>query len=310
MALKKIKLPNNTTVDINDARNVVIGDGADNIVTLTNAEYQALATKDPNTVYIVTDVNPGGGGGGGGDGTVTSVAMTVPTGLSVSGSPITTSGTLAVSLATGYEIPQSSAIVHTTGDESITGKKTFDSFDNVWDYDDGWSLKDALDEKGTYSKPSGGIPASDLAAGVIPTESTVSNWGFTKNAGTITGITMNGASKGTLGVVDLGTVITSHQDISGKADDSAVVHKTGNETITGNKVFLGNNNFQNTDFGGDIDLIGATLYNEEATGFGWIQDGNGDSVQDALDEKQKAITISTSEPTSSDGNNGDIWIVI
>ena len=73
MAIKKVKLPNNTTVDINDARNVVIGDGADNIVTLTNAEYQALATKDPNTVYIVTDVDPvvaylgtnqiGGGGG-------------------------------------------------------------------------------------------------------------------------------------------------------------------------------------------------------------------------------------------------------
>lgn len=38
-------------------------------------------------------------------GTVTSVAMTVPTGLSVSGSPITTSGTLAVSLASGYSIP-------------------------------------------------------------------------------------------------------------------------------------------------------------------------------------------------------------
>lgn len=38
-------------------------------------------------------------------GTVTSVAMTVPTGLSVTGSPITSSGTLAVSLASGYEIP-------------------------------------------------------------------------------------------------------------------------------------------------------------------------------------------------------------
>ena len=38
-------------------------------------------------------------------GTVTSVAMTVPTGLSISGSPITTSGTLAVSLAAGYSIP-------------------------------------------------------------------------------------------------------------------------------------------------------------------------------------------------------------
>ena len=50
------------------------------------------------------------------------------------------------------------------------------------------------------------------------TESTVSGWGFTKNAGTITGITMNGASKGTSGVVDLGTVLTAHQDISGKQD--------------------------------------------------------------------------------------------
>jgi len=38
-------------------------------------------------------------------GTVTSVAMSVPTGLSISGSPITSSGTLTVSLATGYSIP-------------------------------------------------------------------------------------------------------------------------------------------------------------------------------------------------------------
>jgi hypothetical protein len=41
----------------------------------------------------------------GGSGTVTSVAMTVPTGLTVSGSPVTTSGTLAVSYTAGYSIP-------------------------------------------------------------------------------------------------------------------------------------------------------------------------------------------------------------
>ena len=40
-----------------------------------------------------------------GTGTVTSVGLTVPTGLTVSGSPITTSGTLAISLAAGYSIP-------------------------------------------------------------------------------------------------------------------------------------------------------------------------------------------------------------
>lgn len=38
-------------------------------------------------------------------GTVTSVAISVPTGLSVSGSPITTHGTIAISLASGYSIP-------------------------------------------------------------------------------------------------------------------------------------------------------------------------------------------------------------
>ncbi|MEY2647024.1 MAG: hypothetical protein RL158_1000 [Bacteroidota bacterium] len=38
-------------------------------------------------------------------GTVTSVAMTTPTGLTVTGSPITTSGTLAVGLQAGYSIP-------------------------------------------------------------------------------------------------------------------------------------------------------------------------------------------------------------
>lgn len=38
-------------------------------------------------------------------GTVTSVAATVPTGLAVSGSPVTTTGTLAITYASGYAIP-------------------------------------------------------------------------------------------------------------------------------------------------------------------------------------------------------------
>jgi hypothetical protein len=41
----------------------------------------------------------------GSTGSVSSVAMTVPTGLSISGSPITTSGTLAVTFTSGYSIP-------------------------------------------------------------------------------------------------------------------------------------------------------------------------------------------------------------
>ena len=50
------------------------------------------------------------------------------------------------------------------------------------------------------------------------TETEILAMGFTKNEGTITEVKMNGVSKGTSGVIDLGTVITEHQDISGKQD--------------------------------------------------------------------------------------------
>lgn len=35
----------------------ILGDGVENVVTLTSAEYEALTTKDPDTIYVVTDVS-------------------------------------------------------------------------------------------------------------------------------------------------------------------------------------------------------------------------------------------------------------
>jgi len=69
---------------------------------------------------------------------------------------------------------------------------------------------------------------------VIPTKVSelTNDSGFTTNTGTITGITMNGVSKGTSGVVDLGTVLTSHQDISGKADKITIVEVSGDGDVT------------------------------------------------------------------------------
>jgi hypothetical protein len=49
---------------------------------------------------------------GGGSGTVTSVGMSVPTGLSVSPSSITTSGTFAVTYSAGYAIPTTSDVAN------------------------------------------------------------------------------------------------------------------------------------------------------------------------------------------------------
>ena len=57
-------------------------------------------------------------------GTVTSVAMTVPTGLSISGTPITTSGTLALTLTTGYSIPTTAS--QTNWDSAYTQRLQWD----------------------------------------------------------------------------------------------------------------------------------------------------------------------------------------
>ena len=66
---------------------------------------------------------------GGGSGTVTSVGMTVPTGLSVSGSPVTSSGTLAVTYTAGYAIPTTAKqtqwdTAYGWGDHSVAGYLT------------------------------------------------------------------------------------------------------------------------------------------------------------------------------------------
>lgn len=107
-------------------------------------------------------------------------------------------------------------------------------------------------------------PIFSASAAAEITSSDITNWNSkTSNTGTITGITMNGTSKGTSGVVNLGTVLTAHQDISGKASLSGAAF-TG--AVTGTS--------------------------------------SGNAAQ------FRNITISSSEPTSSQGSNGDIWIVI
>ena len=66
----------------------------------------------------------------------------------------------------------------------------------------------------------------------IPVESTVQGWGFTKNAGTITSVMMNNQVVATSGIANLGTVITAHQDISGKEDKSNKVDTFDGNTPT------------------------------------------------------------------------------
>ncbi|MFA6314989.1 MAG: hypothetical protein WC648_01285 [Candidatus Paceibacterota bacterium] len=75
-------------------------------------------------------------GGGGGTGTVTSVAQTVPTGFSISGSPVTTSGTLAVGYTAGYSLPLSAST--TEGSTAYTwGNHATAGYDQVTTAGDG-----------------------------------------------------------------------------------------------------------------------------------------------------------------------------
>lgn len=87
--------------------------------------------------------------------------------------------------------------------------------------------------------------------------------GYTDNVGTITGITMNGASKGNSGVVDLGTVITAHQDISGKADKSTTVTNVSYDTT--------NKKIQKTINGSTTDVVTVATIKGDLGSFTWGQ---------------------------------------
>lgn len=111
---------------------------------------------------------------------------------------------------------------------------------------------------GTYSKPSTGIPKTDLASAVqtsLGKADTALQSYTEKYKGTVTGVKINGTTKNpSSGVVDLGTVITSHQDISGKQDK--LVSGTNIKTINGTSL-LGSGNIVISGGGGSSSGSGA-----------------------------------------------------
>lgn len=93
---------------------------------------------------------------------------------------------------------------------------------------------------GTYSDLIG-TPA-------MTSDASVAGWGYTKNAGTITEITMNGTSKGTSGTVNLGTVITEHA-----AHKLTATNNTASAT-TGEITFIESLTGTNTATSGDLTI--------------------------------------------------------
>ena len=275
--VNKIKLPNNTTVDINDARDVVVGNGVNNVVTLTNSQYQALSTKDANTIYVITDVTPSGGGGGGGSGSgeenvieaitfngsavpvtnkTAAITASIPDPVmttefvgSMNRTDVSGSGNLTVKNTSGTfpTVPAGTYVVKTISSSSTSnytisvsfGGQTYslstsnglinDSRTLTFSSNATWSGSITTVNSSTtlivkvYSTDAVATTVGLAAVSndyddldnkpTIPsavTETTVTNWGFTKNAGTVTGVKVNGSTQSpSSGVVDIGTVLTS-----------------------------------------------------------------------------------------------------
>lgn len=136
----------------------------------------------------------------------------IRTGAGLTGGPITTDGTISLDTS-GVESGSYGPVQNVTGTEGTTINIPYISVDTYGRITN-ISNKVYTSKNTTYSA------ATQTAAGLMSSSDKTKldgvATGATANVGTITGITMNGASKGTSGVVDLGTVITAHQDISGK----------------------------------------------------------------------------------------------
>lgn len=143
----------------------------------------------------------------GGSGTVTSVAMTVPTGLSISGSPITTSGILALSLTSGYKIPL---------DASLNNFQTAYSWGNH--------------ASAGYTKNTGTVTSVTLTQGEGITVSSSGTAITTTGSRTIT---LNAAAASTLGGVKIGyTTNGKNYKVQLDASNNAYVNVPWTDTNT------------------------------------------------------------------------------
>lgn len=157
------------------------------------------------------------------------------------------------------------------------------------------------------------------------------------SVGTVTGITMNGASKGTSGVVDLGTVLTSETALSkgtttGTGNAVTDISVSGHQiTLTKGSTFLTSETSlsKGTTTGSgnavtDVSVNGHQITLTKGTTFltshqdisgkanlsGAAFTGAVTGTSSGNNAQFRNITVSSSEPTSSQGSNGDIWIVI
>jgi len=119
---------------IKAGNSLILNDSSENSISITaptlSGDYDlVLPTSDGDANELLQTDGSGNLSwvaiGDLGGGTVTSVGVSVPTGLTVSNSPVTTSGTIAIAFDTGYEIPLTTTLnsfATLTGTETLTNK--------------------------------------------------------------------------------------------------------------------------------------------------------------------------------------------
>ena len=204
------KLDNYYTKEEIDNDHLVISSSLNDLNTRLNTKQDTLVSginiKTINNQSILGsgNITLEGGSGSGGGGNINVIES-----VKVNGSALTPDANKAVNITA---VP-ASIVTQDTAHRFVSDSEKTTWNNKVSNVQADWNATSGLSQ--ILNKPT--IP-------VAVTESTVSGWGFTKNTGTVTGVKMNGTTKNpTSGVVDLGTVITSHQDISGKADKSAAI---------------------------------------------------------------------------------------
>ena len=187
------------------------------------------------------------------------------------------------------------------------------------------NTSDLNNDSGFITSETDPVFSASAASGI--SSSDISNWnGKTSNIGTITGITMNGTSKGTSGNVDLGTVITSETQLSKgttTGNGNAVTDISVNNhqiTLTKGKTFL--ESYTETDpiFSASA---AASIQSSDITAWNGKQDPastlGGYGITDAS-ISSRTVTLGSnsvyvpnilsgnSAPTSGQGSDGDLYL--
>jgi Ni,Fe-hydrogenase III small subunit len=169
---------------------------ADLATVATTGDYDDLSNKptvptnlDSLTDVVITSATNGQGlqfngtnwvNSNAGSGTVTSVDMSVPTGLAVSGNPVTTSGTLAVTYASGYSIPTTAnqtnwSTAYGWGNHASAGYLTSETYTGTVT-SVAMTVPTGLSVSGTPITSSGTLAVTLTAGYSIPTTSSQTNW--------------------------------------------------------------------------------------------------------------------------------------